>query len=331
MSARWIPSRALRPFGRPVALGFHGVARRIENTHLEVNHHTVDDFAAVTKILQAEFDVLPLEALTEVLQHPDQNPRAVFLMSDDGYRNTLTEAADILDGCKLPWSLFVSTHHVETGEPNLLFLARLFFFFAPAGCYAIPHFPADIELGAERSASALAAIEILKRLEVAKARQSVSAMTSVFRESELRSLIERFPSERFLNWSEIGALASRGVAIGAHAHWHWPMNAAQSPEHVQDQARTARNLVIRHVGKCGHFAYPFGNVDDVSATACQAVRDAGYDYAFTTISASLDGSANPWLLPRYMLKPREQLVPALLPMLRAGNSRLAQWQRRLVA
>jgi peptidoglycan/xylan/chitin deacetylase (PgdA/CDA1 family) len=331
MSARWIPPRALRPFGRPVALGFHGVVREIKDARIEVNHHTVEDFAAIAKMLRTEFDVLPLDALDEVLEQPERNPRAVFLMSDDGYRNALTEAAGILDDCRLPWSLFVSTHHIGTGEPNPLFLARLFFFFAPDGRYAIPHLPAKIELGAGRGAAAFAALAMLKRLEAGKARQAIATMTSVFAESELQSLIERFPAEQFLSWPEVVALAARGVTVGAHAHWHWPMNAAQSPAYLQDQSQIARDLVKTHVGECRYFAYPFGNVNDVSVAAWQAVRDAGYSHAFSTMSASLDGGGNSWLLPRYVLKPQERLTPALLPMLRTGNSRLAQWQRRLVA
>lgn len=329
MSARWIPPRVLRPFGRPVALGFHGVAREIRDARIEVNHHTIDEFAPIAKMLRDEFDVLPLGALEDVLKHPERNPRAVFLMSDDGYQNTLTEAACILDDCQLPWSLFVSTHHIETGEPNQLFLARLFFFFAPDGRYAIPHLPEEIELGAGRNAAAFATTELLKRLEAGKAREAVAAMMSVFAESGLRSLVEQFPAEQFLDWTEVAALAARGVTIGAHAHWHWPMNAAQSPAYLQIQSQTARDLVKKHVGECRHFAYPFGNVDDVSAAAWQAVRDAGYGYAFSTMSASLDGGLNSWLLPRYVLKPQERLTPALLPMLRAGNSRLARWQRQL--
>ncbi len=331
MSARWISSGALRPFGRPVVLVFHGVARRIEDARIEVNHHSIDGFATVARTLKTHFDVLPIGVLDDVLAHPARNPRAIFFTSDDGYHNVLTNASDILDSLRLPWSLFVSTRHIDTGEPNPLLLARLFLYFAPAGRYVIPHLPAAIGLGDERGRVARATIASLKRLEAAKAHNAIAAMTSVFSQAELRALIDRFPSERFLDWQDVVALAGRGIEIGAHAHWHWPMNAAQTPEQVGEQARLAHEAVASHVGHCRYFAYPFGNAWDVSSAAWRAVREAGYRAAFTTMSATLDAGSNPWLLPRYTLMAQEPNLPALLPMLRAGNARLARWQRRLAA
>jgi peptidoglycan/xylan/chitin deacetylase (PgdA/CDA1 family) len=328
--ARWTPGGVLRPFARPVMLVFHGVTRRIEDPRIEVNHHTVDAFAALAKILSLHFDVLPLAALDDVLKNPTRHRNAVFLSSDDGYLNTLTNGADILDSLRLPWSLFVSTHHVDTGEPNPLFLARLFLYFAPDGTYRLPHLPEVVTLGAKRrGAVAFVITRFLRSLEAGKAREAVAAMMAVFAESELRALIERFPSERFLDWSQVSQLAARGVEIGAHAHEHWPMSAAQTPDYVQQQAKIAHDAVAAHVGQCRYFAYPFGNIGDVSSAAWQAVRDNGYRHAFTTMSATLDAGANPWLLPRYSLMLKEPNLRALLPMLRAGNARLVRWQHRL--
>src|SRR5277367_3960909 len=107
------------------------------------------------------------------------------------------------------------------------------------------------------------------------------------------------------------------------------MNAAQSPDWLREQARGARARIADEIGDCRYFAYPFGNREDVSIQAWQAVRDAGYEHAFTTLSGSLDGGANPWLLPRYGLGSQEANLAALVPLLRAGNGRLARWQSRL--
>ncbi|MGD0191198.1 MAG: polysaccharide deacetylase family protein [Rhizomicrobium sp.] len=329
LSARWTPFRAVRPFGRPVVLTFHGVSRHIEDHRIGVSQHTVDEFATLARSLKEFFDVLPLAALDEVANQPERFRRAVFLTSDDGYLNTLTNAADILDDLRLPWSLFVSTHHIESGEPNPLFLARLFAFFAPAGSYDIPHFPDRLELGGDRQSSASAIVRALKKLPVAEAKGSLAAMGAVFDESQWSELIARFPSERFLSWPDVAALAARGGEIGAHAHWHWPMNAHQTTTYADEQARISRGMVKTHVGRCDHFAYPFGNVGDISTEAWRAVRAAGFIRAFTTMSATVDAGTNAWLLPRYTLMPEERHLRSLLPLLRAGNRRLTKWQQRL--
>jgi len=328
-AARFLPARALKPFGRPVVLGFHGVAPEIRDARIEVNHHERDVFYALAKTLRAEFQVLPLEALEHVRKAPTRYNRAVFLTSDDGYANTLTLAADILDGLRLPWSLFLTTRHIETGEPNPLFVARLFFFFAPKGSYALPHLPSPVVLGEDRAAIAATTISAMKSIDAEKARETVAAMAHALTAPGLDELVSRFPSERYLSWDDVVGLAKRGVEIGAHAHWHWPMNAAQTDATIAEQAKLPRALISAHVGRCRYFAYPFGNVRDVSHAAWCAVRNAGYAAAFTTKSATLDAGGNAWLLPRYALEFREPHLASLIPMLRIGNSRLLSWQRQL--
>src|SRR2546423_11400482 len=121
-TARYLPPGPLRTFGRPVALFFHGVTDRIRDPRIEINHHSVAAFRQIASQLKRDFQVLPLAALDDVRKNPERHPRAVFLMSDDGYANTLF-AADILENFGLPWTLFVSTEHIETGELNPLILA----------------------------------------------------------------------------------------------------------------------------------------------------------------------------------------------------------------
>jgi peptidoglycan/xylan/chitin deacetylase (PgdA/CDA1 family) len=326
--AEWCPPALARAFGRPAALFFHGVEPAIADPRIQRNHHQADEFRAILRTLKRDFDVLPLAALGDVMKAPERHPRALFLMSDDGYANTLSVAADMLEEEGLAWTLFLSTHHIDTGEWNPLTLARLFLFHAPDGEYTLPHL-GFIVLRHERESVAAQAISRFKALPADAAKQVLAVMLAALGEARLFELTEQFASERFLNWREVRALHARGVEIGAHAHWHWPMNAAQPPDALREQARAPRARIVEEIGSCRAFAYPFGNTEDVSAGAWQAVRDARYDYGFTTLAGSLGGGANPWLLPRYGLEAREPNLSALVPLLRAGNRRLARWQHRL--
>jgi peptidoglycan/xylan/chitin deacetylase (PgdA/CDA1 family) len=328
--ARVVPAWPLRALGRPVAFHFHGVERQIDDSRIQLNHHSRDAFYAIAKRLKADFDVLPLSALPDVLKNPTRHARSAFLMSDDGYRNLLTNAADVLDGVGLPWTLFVSTHHIDTGELNPFTAARLFLYFAPAGSYVISHLGLVV-LGDSKSREKTArrTIRKLRALDAQRGREAVAAMTAAVPEERLIGLKARFGSERFLNWPQVAELAKRGVEIGAHAHYHWPMHAKHSAKELTLEARASKERIENQIGACSAFAYPFGNTGDVSREAWHAVRDAGYAHAFTTLAGSLDGGANPWLLPRYALQADEGHLGALAPMLRAANPRLAFWQRRL--
>ena len=273
--------------------------------------------------------LLPLAALGEVLKNPDRHPRALFLMSDDGYANTLTVAADILEELRLPWTLFASTHHIDTGARNPIFLARLFAFEAPAGRYAIPHLPQPLILDAARAAVADRTVWQLRALDMVRAQQAVDAMMATFDPAVLDGLLAKFSSERFLNWEQVRELKRRGVEIGAHAHRHWPMSDFQSPSMLREQAAHARARVETEVGRCRYFSYPFGNKGDISRAAWHAVRDAGYDYAFTTLAGTLEARTNPFLLPRFGIDAPAAHLTTLISMLRAGNPRVARWQREL--
>ncbi|HWD29603.1 MAG TPA: polysaccharide deacetylase family protein [Rhizomicrobium sp.] len=323
---RFIPADAVRPLGRPAAVFFHGVEPATRDARLQHNHHEVADFRAIAKTLRADFDVLPLAALDDVLKAPDRHPRALFLMSDDGYANTLSVAADILEEAQLPWTLFASTHHIATGERNPVFLARLFCFAAPGGVYDIPHLPRPIILGEARDAMADRTVWQLRDLDMVRAQQAVDAMLAAF---DAAALLEDFASETFLDWDGLRALKARGVEIGAHAHRHWPMHDAQAPSTLREQAAMPKALIEAHVGPCRYFSYPFGNKGDVSRGAWQAVRDAGYAAAFATLAGTLDAQANPFLLPRFELTARGDHLTALISLLRAGNRRVENWQRAL--
>lgn len=329
--AGWIPSGLARLWGQPAAVFFHGVEPRTDDPRIQTNHHETEAFRRIARILKENFDVLPLAALAEVRRNPERYPRAVFLMSDDGYANTLHVAQPILEEFRLPWTLFVSTHHLDTREPNPIFLARLFVHFAPAGTYCLSHFAAPAELGDERQRGELAPklLHEMKFLPAEKAREVVASMCAVFSEGELAKLVAKFPSERFLTWDELRALDRRGVEIGAHAHWHWPMNENQSPDYLREQTTLSRARIEAEIGPCRAFAYPFGNKDDVSAEAWRAVRDAGFECGFTTLSGALAKDQNPFLLPRYGLGAEDANLASLIPLLSAGNPRLRNWQERL--
>lgn len=326
---RWVPPAALAHVGQPAALFFHGVEPATADARLQTNHHEVRAFRAILDGLK-DFDVLPLDAIDDVLANPKAHSRSVFLMSDDGYRNTLTVAADILADYRMPWTLFVSTAHIGTAKPNPIFVARLFFLHAPAGLHTLPHLGA-ITLDSEenREKSALSGIDRLRFLPGEQAEETLAAMRAAFAPGELETLIARFESEKFLDWNEVRALHARGVTIGAHADSHWPMHAGQGQAWLTRQAAGAKSLIEAEVGPCRFFAYPFGNKSDVGAGAWKAVRDAGFSHGFTTLSGTLAAGGNPWLLPRYGLGPRDSHIASLVPLLFSGNPRLRRWQTAL--
>lgn len=327
-AAHLVPGFAGRGFSRPVALFFHGVAETVNDPVTAENHHDAATFRAIAKSLKRHYDVRPLADIDAVLREPERHSRSVFLMSDDGYANTASVAADILSELSLPWTLFVSTHHIDTGEPNPIFLARMFFAYAADGIHQLGPL-GSVELNARSRLAASAWIAQLKALPFELAQETVEAMLKAPFVRDLAGIVAEHSAESFLTWATLRALRSSGVEIGAHAHVHWPMHAGQSSDYLRVQAQHSRDRVEAEVGPCRFFAYPFGNIGDVSEGAWQAVRHAGYEYGFSTCSGSLDASANPFLMPRYGIGPRDTHISGIVPILRMANRRLVQWQHSL--
>jgi peptidoglycan/xylan/chitin deacetylase (PgdA/CDA1 family) len=328
-AARLVPQAAVLPFARPAAVFFHGVEAALADPGLQHNHHLREEFIAIARALKERFDVLPLWALDDVLRDPARHHRALFLMADDGYTNAQA-AADILEEFALPWTLFVSTRHIGSDERNPMFRARAFLRYAPMGEYSLPHIGRVDFLARLRTGEESRVIGLLKTLSAEHGRETLAAMDAILAQHGLGDIAALFPSDSFLSWTQVKELAARGVAIGAHAHWHWPMNARQSHDYLVEQAALPKRLIEAELGHaCTAFAYPFGHVDDVSRLAWHAVRDAGYDCAFTTLSGTLDASTNRYLLPRHGIAAHETNIASIVPMLRTGNRRLQRWQSGL--
>jgi peptidoglycan/xylan/chitin deacetylase (PgdA/CDA1 family) len=319
---RFIPGDTVRRPGRPAAVFFHGVEDKTIDPRVQTHHHETAAFIAIARELKAQFDVLPLEAIQDVLERPERYPRAVFLMSDDGYANTQGVAANILEDLRLPWTLFISTHHIDSGERNPVFLAKLFAYYAADGRYEVPHFSEPLTLAANREIIAEHIVRRLCGLGMERAQYAVDAMTAQFDRATLAALLAIFSSETFLTWDGVRALQRRGVTIGAHAHRHWAMNDRQAVMTLRLEAETSKRRIEEEIGRCRYFSYPFGNKEDISTGAWRAVRDAGYDCAFAAFSGSLDAQANRFLLPRFAIGSDASHLTTLL---RTGDSG-PRWQ-----
>ena len=216
LTGNWIPAALARPFGAPTAVFFHGVEQRISDPGLQVNQHRLDAFEDVARLLKRDFDVLPLHAMADVLKRPEKHSRALFLMSDDGYANTLTTAAPILKAYGLPWTLFISTHHIDTGEFTPPTLTRIFFLEAPKGAHDLPHFDAPIFLRSreQREAEAMEAWKHLKNMPFPHALRVLDFMKAVLAKTGI-DINSKYASENFLTWDQVRALDRAGVARSA--------------------------------------------------------------------------------------------------------------------
>jgi peptidoglycan/xylan/chitin deacetylase (PgdA/CDA1 family) len=97
-----------------------------------------------------------------------------------------------------------------------------------------------------------------------------------------------------LDWDELGAVAERGVAIGAHTRTH-PRLAQLSADRVEAEVVGAAEDIQARLGmRPTAFAYPYGSVGDASVRLARST----YASACTTELRPLRASDDHALLPR---------------------------------
>jgi peptidoglycan/xylan/chitin deacetylase (PgdA/CDA1 family) len=117
-----------------------------------------------------------------------------------------------------------------------------------------------------------------------------------------------------ITWREVADISRNDlIRFESHGVSHAAMSTLTEQELVFEM-KHSRDLVTEHTGRpCRHLAYPFGNWQSIGAGAA-AMAERFYDSAVTMNLGHVD-SANPWLLPRIPLYPKNSILFARLKIL----------------
>jgi len=114
-----------------------------------------------------------------------------------------------------------------------------------------------------------------------------------------------------ITWREVAEISKNDLMrFESHGVSHAAMSSLTEEELVFEM-RHSRDLVTEHTGRpCRHLAYPFGSWRSIGARAA-ATAERFYDSAVTMSLGHVD-QANPWLLPRIPLYPKNSILFARL-------------------
>lgn len=104
----------------------------------------------------------------------------------------------------------------------------------------------------------------------------------------------RYP---FMNWADLGDVASQGFAVGSHGQTHAAMDALL-PEQAREELVASKTALEAGLGRSvAWYAYPYGQPDKMPEAARQAVRQAGYRACFG-YGGPIGADASPFCLGR---------------------------------
>ncbi len=313
------PTVRRTPFRPSVPLASRRVGRRHAGTSAHVLlYHRIGDlehdplrqaispanFARQLEVLGERRRVVDLEELARRARSNDLDPACVAVTFDDGYADNARAAAPALAAHDMPWTLFVSTGHVEEHrafwwDEVIELLDQAPATRPPELRIAIGGAPRAWRVGdaAERESAAralLPALQALAPAEIDDALDALRAWAGIAPEPPAR--------DRPMTVEELRDLARGGVTIGAHTRTH--RGLAYAPEADQrEEIAASRDDIERWLGQApSAFSYPFGSPGaDVDEVAMGLVREAGFDCAVVTAPGAVTRHSDPYALPRVVV------------------------------
>jgi peptidoglycan/xylan/chitin deacetylase (PgdA/CDA1 family) len=285
---------------------FHNVvAGPLDELDRRLSRLSATEFASQVAFLCRHLRPVPLAELLSRHANGDDDPRAVAVTFDDGYRGVLTHAAPILAEAGIAAALFVVTETLEDSANHLFHFEEIEMAFRLTTAPAL-----DLDLLGERLplGSVPDRVRGMKRLK-----KRLKVLPEPERRSWHETVLERLgvtprdcraaaagrEAYAVLGRDELLRLQEAGWTLGAHTRTHRTLSCLDEAE-LQSEVAGCRDDLVGQLGLPGDlpFAYPYGGPEHVGPAAPAAVAAAGYGCAFTTVPARCTPASDRFLLPR---------------------------------
>ncbi len=277
---------------RLVILNYHQVPEQADSLRPDQVDRLV--FRQQLAVLRRYFNVVNLADGIDAMRTNNLPPRAVAITFDDGYRDNHDVALEELSQARLPATFFIATDYLDGGRmwnDTLIESIRL----TSRTTLRLEEIGLEGALCLETNQDRIQAIRTLipavKYLETPVRQRAVDELARVC-EVDL-------PTNMMMSSAQIKSLDEAGMEIGGHTSSH-PILLRLPLDEAVDDIRRGKEFLTQLLGKAPRFfAYPNGKLNqDFSFEHTQALKQLGYDAAFTTQWGYIDSSQPAFELPR---------------------------------
>jgi peptidoglycan/xylan/chitin deacetylase (PgdA/CDA1 family) len=275
---------ALRVLNRtPRILFWHGVDHRV-NKNVEAEIFDIDIFEKQIEYIIKHYEVISIEEFEKRFLNNTFTNREIVLTFDDGYANNLYILEPILNKYNLPFTVFISTEHITTGQFFPTSVNRIIVRGAGLKSVSIPSQNLNFFLETEKDVNnAINTISnLLKILPLEQVREITNDLINNVSKDKWFELQKTYKSVRPMNWDEVIELSNKdNVTIGSHCMWHICCHSNHPEEVVTQQIELSKLQIEEKLNKeCKYFAYPNGNFTDYS----NEIVENNYSMGFSTNS-----------------------------------------------
>lgn len=285
----------------PRVIFWHGVELVDENPSL---HISSEMFEEELHFLNRYYEIIPIEEYEARFRRYKFTGREVVLTFDDGYKNNLTIAAPILKKLNLPFTVFISTAHMDSQRFFPTAIVRMIVLDSCLTELHLDSIGLDVVLqdAKQRRQICDSIIFTIKHSSVTLVNRICKELAASVTAEEFRRLSELHRADRPMTWDEVKQLhTGYACTVGSHCADHFICNNWQSEQEVERQLVESKQLIEEKLNvSCDYLAYPNGvyPAGDVTVYARKMAEKAGYKLAFTTVTDRLRADTDPYLMPR---------------------------------
>ena len=302
-----------------MALFGHGVCEEVKDDFVESLHEPIAQFAAVIELMQElGFEFIDRDTLIAIAGNQFRYPKLwIHLSFDDGYKNNFTVAYPWLKARNIPFTLFISTHHIDQQERFYTYLIRV----------AVLHTTKevkwkDLELKQpakreKRIAFYSLLMNSFKKMGKDEAFRFMDYIRSLLPENEWEKWNAYFESDGLLTTAQLQQMvADPLVTIDSHAHHHLILNKNITKSEVAYEMQASYKWILQQLQHPPlTFCYPNGTPTDYSPLTKSCCQQQGYQLAFTTLSDTVKSTTDPYEIPRVYISTRLLSLPFLVKTL----------------
>lgn len=276
-------------------LAYHRVLEHVEpdgfSFDVDLISASAEDFRQ--QMLHVRDHFIPLR-FDQVLSYVDADQRlpegAVLVTFDDGYDDNYRVAFPILRDLGMSAMFFVSTGHIDTGEPYIYDWLVHMVCTTTASVLHAPELGAEWEIPVSLGERRGLASRLLDRL---KSLDDAGQSALIGRLEQEWGLPRAVGHEdcRPMTWDQLREMSRDGMEIGSHGVGHRMLAKLPTPQ-MTEEVLESKSTLERELGIPAHvMSYPVGGHDAFDTETVEAVRAAGFRMACSYVTGSSEFAA----------------------------------------
>ena len=274
-----------------------------------LNYHraTGGDLRRHLLYLRRHYRIMHLEEALEELydtdfEHKNKQDRRtkLTLTFDDGYHDNYTHAFKLASEFQIPITIFLIPGYIESGKPFWWLEGNRLAKLTQVEKVKIQEYVFQLERDEEREKLAQTIDSHLRTAQsVAKREEFLSQLYKALM-IPMDAKVE--DESRPLSWEEVKKMQESGwVSFGAHTMHHPILANLTETEEVKYEVSECCRVLEQHLQHpIRSFAYPIGRLEHIGEETVQAVREAGYSWAVTTVNGVSTSQSDLYLLERLL-------------------------------